>query len=112
MASVIQSANRGTASVFDLVYTSANAANKVLRVASLAADTLDVKAREMHESVRSRSVSNIVIIRDREVMNAAREYVDLLEENYQYVTGLTDFNRITEYDKIVKKMELALDSEE
>lgn len=109
MVSIISSANRGTASIFDLVTDISTMASQTVRVGSRAIDSLDLKARELHEGVRSKSLSNIVIIKDREIMNAAREYVDLLEENYRYITGLDNFNRVEEYAKVVSKMELALE---
>ncbi|TVR85009.1 MAG: hypothetical protein EA405_00060, partial [Rhodospirillales bacterium] len=80
MASVIASARRSTASVFDVVTDVATAASRTLASATLAADTLHLKAREMHAAVRSRSVANMVVTDRREIMLAAKDYVDMLED--------------------------------
>lgn len=110
MASIISSANRGTASVFDLVTETTTVISQSLRVVSRATDALDVKARELHESVTAKSLSNIVIIRKREIMNAATEYLDLLEANYRHVTGKNDFDRAAQYDAIVAEMQAAVEA--
>jgi hypothetical protein len=112
MASVINSARTSTSSVFDLIGSTADAANKLIGSAALAADTLHLKARSLHGSVRTSTIIDMSLSRKREIMNAAREYVDLLEENYRYVTGLDNFNRSEQTETIILEMEAALDLEE
>lgn len=112
MASVINSARTSTASVFDLIGDTANAASKLISSAALSADALHLKARVLHSDIRTNSVIEMSLSRRKAIMNSARAYVDLLEENYRYVTGLDNFNRSEQTETIILEMEAALDLEE
>jgi hypothetical protein len=111
MASVIGSARTATASVFDVVTQAANAASSLIRTAALSADALDLKAREMHAGVRSRSVANMVVCDRREIMLAANEYVSLLEETHRELYPSVTFDRIGQTNLIVLEMSTALEAE-
>ena len=111
MASVIASARRSTASVFDVVTDVSTAASRTLASATLAADTLHLKARELHNSVQARTISNMVITDRREIMLAAKDYVDLLEEMHRELYPNQQFDRATQTSAIITEMTKALEEE-
>ena len=73
--------------------------------------TLHLKARELHNSVQARTISNMVITDRREIMLAAKEYVDLLEEMHRELYPNQQFDRAAQTNEIIAEMTKALEEE-
>ena len=111
MASVIASARRSTTGVFDLISDTTASASSALRSVNLAADMLHLKARETHAAVQARTISNMTVVVDREIMLAADEYTDMLHERHRRLYPEQEFDYAAQYEAIVKKMTLAHNTE-
>lgn len=123
MASIVSSANRGTASAFDLVndvfgMTSDLAtdvfgmASKTVGVGSTAIDALDEKTKQFGLAIKHKARAQRTVSKRLEIMEAARSYIDILEDNYKYITGKENFDRKAEFEKIKLEMEKEIDLNE
>ena len=111
MPSVIASARQSGASVFDFVTTTANAANQLVSTGSRAIDALDRKTQVMHARVKAHTAASLVTVSDSEIMRAAIEHVDLLEDFHRQVYGNLDtFDRVAAVNESVSKITAAVET--
>lgn len=109
MASIITSANRSTASVFDTIGTTADAAGKLIKTASRAVDMLDAKAQAMHQSVVEAAVIDMATAQEDLIEERAAELTDRKEQRHRKIFPDQDFDRKATYEQMKLKIITALE---
>jgi hypothetical protein len=108
MASVINSARTSTASVFDAVTTFANVANNSLGAAALGIDALNLKAGLMHKGVAANTRAKGVNVVNHEIVNAAVEHADFMQEIFKRTNPAMEFDWTAIYNAAVIEIEAAV----
>lgn len=108
MASVINSARNSTASVFDFVGSTANAANQLVGTAARSIDALDAKTQLMHKRVVADARVQMLLIEDETVVRAATQHTDLMEESHRRNFPNKDFDRESFYLESIKRLKEAV----
>lgn len=106
--SVINSARTSSASVLDLVGTTANAANQFISTAARSIDALDAKVSVFHRSVIVNSKLELDFLEDRAIMDAASSHVDFLEEHHRRNFPEKPFDRDSALKAALARAEQAL----
>lgn len=112
MASVINSARKSTASMFDFVGTSAEAANQLVSVAGKGIDALHVKTEIMHSNVvRDAKIQKLHADEDA-VTRAARDRTRLLEEIHREFYSDRAFDKTNAFETSLDSISKALKSDD
>lgn len=111
MASIVKSARKSTASVFDIVGTTADAANKLVTTGVRAIDALDAKTEAMHKRIIRDIQIDELHATDEAVIRAASKRTDLLEQMHRDYRRNEKFDRTAVFNRTVKEItkELAKD---
>lgn len=108
MASVIASARRSTTSAFDLVTSTALTLNQTVAVASLSIDALHAKAKQMHRSVVRNCAFDMELSDRRELIQAANDHVDFLEDIFKRNNPTATFDRDASLKETITQLEAVL----
>lgn len=108
MASIIASARRSTASTFDLVTHTATTLSQTIEVASLSVDALHHKAKQMHRSVVRNCAFDMELSDRRELIQAAADHVDFLEDIFKRTNPTEVFDRKAAMDSTIVALESVL----
>ena len=108
MASVIRSARRSTAGLFDFVGTTTETIGSIVRVASRSVSMLDAKAELLHDRVVTNCKLQRVNMTSEEILTAADAHTDMIEDSYRRNFPSKVFDRETHFNASITKMEEAL----
>lgn len=108
MASVINSARTSTASVFDFIGSTATVANQLIATAARSVDALDAKAQLMHKRVVANTRAQLVNIESREIVNAAVEHADFMQEVFKRQHPHEIFDWTACYNQAVENISAAV----
>lgn len=109
MSSIIASANRSTASVFDTIGTAADAAGQLITTAARGIDMLDAKARAMHQSVVEASIVDMATSQEDMIEERAAELTDRKEHRHRRMFPDQSFDRAKVYESMKLKIIAALE---
>jgi hypothetical protein len=109
MTSVITSARRSTASVFDFVGSIATASNQLIAVGAYSIDALDAKAALMRDRVVLNAKAQRVTVMDDEILKAASEHTTIMEEAHRRHFPDVPFDKAAHFKAAVEKITAALE---
>lgn len=108
MPSVITSARGATSSVFDVVTITADTAVQLIRTASRGVNMLDAKTEILHDRIITNTKLQRVVMIDEEIIHAANQHADLMEDAHRRNYPTRDFDREAFYLAALTKMQEAL----
>lgn len=106
--SVIANARQSTSSVFMVVTRSAETITGLLDAASLSADILTIKARNMHHDVLTSSKLDNAVRTDELIVQAATRHTDIMEDAHKRNFPDVPFDRSAAFNSALETMKLAL----
>ena len=108
MTSVINSARNSSASLFDFIGSTANVANQLVATSARAVDALDSKAQLMHRRVIANTRAQLVNVDNREIVNAAVEHADFMQDIFKRQHPNKDFDWTSCYNEAVQEITAAV----
>lgn len=108
MASVIASANRSTASLFDTVTDLTTATSQLINTAARAIDMLDVKAKSMHQGIVENTIIDMATEQAIKIQERAADLTDRMEQIHRRTNQTGTFNRNEIFNSNVLKITQAL----
>ena len=106
MTSVIGSSRRATASVFDVIYTTANAVDQLIGTGAKGIDMIDAKTTTMHKRVTVNAQAQLPTIEREEILKAAEQHADFLFELDRRLSS--DPARKQHFDDALKAIQAAM----
>lgn len=108
MASVINSARNSTASVFDTLGVTANVLNQLVGTAARGVSALDAKTQLMHKRVIHHTDAQLVNVANHEIVKAAMEHADFMQELFNRQFPGQDFDWNASYNEVLVEITKAV----